>query len=83
MKKIDLLSYSLLLSGIVLGAAAFWDLRYSQNGQLLVIFALVLFYLAWGLVYHFTKGDLSKKLFLEYILIALICCGVGILVFYL
>lgn len=83
MKRLDLLSYSLLLSGIVLGAAAFWDLRYSQNAQLLVIFLMVLFYLLWGLVYHFAKGDLKKKLFLEYVLIALICVGVGVLVFYL
>lgn len=83
MKSLYILSYSLLLFGVVIAGATFWYVRFSQTAQLLVIFTLILFYLFWGVVFHYAKGDLSKKLFLEYLLIALISSGVGILVFYL
>ncbi len=83
MKRIDTLSYSLLLSGIALGAVAFLKFRFNPTLQLEVIVALALYYFIWGAVYHFIKRDFSHKLMLEYLLISLICVGVGILVFYL
>lgn len=83
MKKLDLFSHILLFLGVLIAAVAFWGLRYQAGAQLLVIFTLVTFYIFWALVYHFTRRDLSKKLFLEYLLVAAICSVVGILVFYL
>ena len=83
MRHLDILSYLLLLSGIVLGVVAFLRLRFDPRSQLLVIFGLVAFYLLWGLIYHFGKKDLSRKLFLEYLLIGAIGAIVGVLVFWL
>ena len=80
---IDILSYLLLLSGLVLGVVSFLKFRYDSTLQLEVLIALVLYYIVWGGVYHFIKRDLSHKLLLEYFFIGTICVGVGVLVFYL
>lgn len=82
MKVLDTMAHVLLFLGVVVAGIAFWGLRYQAGAQLLVIFTLVVFYVFWALVYHYTKRDLSKKLFLEYLLVAAICSIVGILVFY-
>lgn len=82
MKVLDTLAHILLFLGVVIAGIAFWGLRYQAGAQLLVILTLVTFYIFWALVYHYTKRDLSKKLFLEYLLVAAICSIVGILVFY-
>jgi len=82
-KKIDILSYPLLLCGILLGVVAFLRFSYNSTLQLVVIVALVLYYFVWGAVYHLMKRDFSHKLMLEYLMISLICVGVGVLVFYL
>lgn len=82
MKKLDTFAHLLLTLGAVIAAIAFWSLRYQQGTQLFVIFTLVTFYIFWALVYHYTKRDLNKKLFLEYLLVGAICSIVGILVFY-
>lgn len=82
-KYLDTLAHLLLFLGISVAGFAFWGLRYDQNAQLLVIFTVVTFYIFWAVVYHFTKREMSKKLFLEYLLIGAICSVVGILVFYL
>ena len=78
--QLDILSHTLLFCGGVLAVVVFLKLRFDQR-QIFVIFGLVIFYLLWGLVYHFAKGDLSKKLALEYGLIGAICTLVGVLVF--
>jgi len=83
MKKLDFLAHLLLFLGVIIATIAFWGLRYQAGAQLLVVFTLVVFYIFWALVYHYTKRDLSKKLFLEYLLVAAISCVVAILVFYL
>lgn len=82
MKRLDAIAHLLLFLGVVIGAVAFWSLRYQQGTQLFVIFTLVTFYIFWAIVYHYTKKDLTKKLFLEYLLVGAICAVVGILVFY-
>lgn len=82
MKTLDTLAYLLLFLGIVAAAVAFWGLRYQTGVQLLVVFLAVTFYIFWAIVYHCARRDFSKKLFLEYLLVAAIACVVGILVFY-
>lgn len=83
MKRLDFFAHILLILGILIAGIAFWGLRYQGNAQILVIFTLVIFYIFWALVYHYTKRNLTRKLFLEYLLVAAICTVVGILVFYL
>jgi len=83
LRYLDILAYILLLLGIIAAGIAFYGLRYEPNAQLFVIFTAVVFYLFWAIVYHYTKKEINKKLFLEYLLIGAICSVVGILVFYL
>lgn len=81
-KFLDTIAHLLLFLGIVVAALAFWGLRSQVGVQLLVVFLAVTFYIFWAIVYHSARRDLSKKLFLEYLLVAAIACVVGILVFY-
>lgn len=83
MKLLDVLAYSLLIAGLILAAVVFLKFSFSATWQMDAIFGVVFFYLIWGLVYHFAKGDLSKKLACEYLLLGAICSLVGVLVFWL
>ena len=81
MKHLDILAHVFLILGIAVGAMAIYRLRFDATSQFLVVLIITLFYLLWGTTYHHIKGEISKKLFLEYLLIALIVIIVGFLVF--
>ena len=81
MKRLDILAHVFLILGLAVGAAAIYRLRYDSTSQFLVILVITLFYLLWGTTYHHIKGEIKKKLLLEYLLIALIVIIVGFLVF--
>lgn len=80
MKRLDILSYTLLLLSMVLGGVAVYNLRYQLSNQLMIILMLVVFYVIWGMVYHNLKRDLSSKLFKEYLVIGAIAVCAGLLV---
>ncbi|OGD88823.1 hypothetical protein A3F45_00985 [Candidatus Curtissbacteria bacterium RIFCSPHIGHO2_12_FULL_41_17] len=73
MKHFEKIAHSFLVLGFLVGLLAIFKVRYDTSGQFWVILALALFYLIWGFIYHSVKGDLARKLILEYLLIALIC----------
>lgn len=81
MKHLDILAHIFLILGLAVAAAAVYRLRFSSTDQFLVILIIVLFYLLWGTTYHHIKGEVSKKLLLEYLIIALIVTIAGFLVF--
>lgn len=72
MRHFEKIAHSFLVLGFVVGLLAIFKVRYDTSGQFLVILALALFYLIWGMVYHSIKGDLKGKLMMEYLLIAAI-----------
>lgn len=82
-KRFDLLAHLLLMAALAVGGVAFFRARFTGNDQFLVIISIVFFYLAWGLVFHYAKRDLTKKLYFEYLLIAAITSVAGVLVFLL
>ena len=82
MKKFDLLFYSLLALGLVIGASRFFGSNARPTEQFVTIVAVVVYYVLWGLAYQFIKKDLRRSLFLEYLTIAAVGIVVGILVFY-
>lgn len=82
MKLFDILFYSLLALGLLIGASRFFSASARPTEQLTTIVAVVVYYLLWGLAYHFIKKDLRRRLFLEYLTIAAVGIVVGILVFY-
>ena len=81
MRYLDTLAHTLLYVGIAAGLVAFFIFKSSTDAQFAVIVATSVFYLLWGVIYHLLKNDLSKKLLIEYTMIALITVGVGFLVF--
>lgn len=81
MRHLDILAHIFLILGIAIGAVAIYRLRFDSTSQFLVILIITLFYLLWGTTYHHIKGEISKKLFIEYLLIALIVIIAGFLVF--
>lgn len=80
MKNIDRVAYIVLLAGLMLGLLAFVSWQGERVIQLVVIMLLALFYISWGLVYHSLRGDLTAKLFLEYLLIGAIAMVAGVMV---
>ena len=82
-KRFDLLAHLLLMAGLAVGGVAFFRSRISSQDQFLVILAMVFFYLAWGLVYHYARRDINKKVYMEYLLIAAIASVAGVLIFML
>ena len=81
MKHLDFLAHVFLILGLAVGSVAVYRLRYDSPSQFLVILIITLFYLLWGTTYHHIKGEIEKKLLLEYLIIALIATIAGFLVF--
>lgn len=81
MNRLDTISHIFLIAGVAIGLVAIMRLQYDSVAQFLVILILAFFYLLWGATYHHLKGDISKKLFLEYLIVALIASVAGFLVF--
>jgi len=81
MKRLDILAHAFLILGIAVGAVAIYRLRFDSTNQFLVVLIITLFYLLWGTTYHHIKGEIEKKLLLEYLIIALIVIISGFLVF--
>lgn len=82
-KRFDILAHLLLMAALAVGGIAYLRSRFTVQDQFLVIIAMIFFYLAWGLVYHYAKRDLTKKLYLEYLIISAIASVSAILVFLL
>ena len=81
MKHLDILAHTFLVLGLAVGAVAIYRLRFDSTSQFLVVLIITLFYLLWGTTYHHIKGEIEKKLFLEYLLIASIALFAAFLVF--
>lgn len=79
-KKLDFYWHMVLYGGLAIGAIAAYVSRFDSTGQFVILGFLVSFYLVWGWAYHHTKGDMSKKIYIEYIAVALIALGAGYLV---
>ena len=69
-----------LYFGFAVGAVAIYLAKYDPTRQFLVIVLLVAFYVLWGFSYHHAKKEASGRLFLEYLLIALIALLAGFFV---
>lgn len=79
-KKLDTLWHLFLYTALFLGGVAFYLWRFDMAKRFEVLVLLVAFYLLWGFAYHHTKGDATRKILLEYLMIALIALGAGFLV---
>lgn len=78
--KLDAFWHLFLYLGLAVGFAAVYLSRFSAGRQFIILMLLVLFYLVWGFAYHHTKGDINRKVSLEYLFIGLIALLAGYLV---
>lgn len=83
MKYFEVTSHLVLYLGLSVGLVAMYRLRFSVSERLFVILLMIVFYLFWGFAYHVYKRDFSKKVYLEYLILAAIAAVVGVLVFWL
>lgn len=81
MKQFDTLAYFVLFGGLIIGALGILRVGFDAMRQFWIILMLCLFYLLWGIGYHQHKGDLTRRLFLEYLILVAIATAAGFLVF--
>lgn len=81
MKHFDIFSYIFLIFGFVIGALAVYSSRFDAVRQFVIILTLCIYYLLWGSIYHWLKGDLKRSLIAEYLLVAAIAAAAAFLVF--
>lgn len=81
MRYFDKVAHILLLLGLGMGVVAVYTARSDPRSQLTVFLLAVAFYGLWGMIYHHLRGDLTRKLLAEYLVLAAIVLMVGMLVF--
>jgi len=73
--KIKELKYYLgLAAALAIGLALFLLFDYHRQVQILIVFAMGVVYVLWGIIYHQAKNQLHFRLVLEYVAIAVIAC---------
>ena len=82
-KSIDKFAHLVLYGVIALGFVAIYLARFDAVRQFIVILLMVGFYLIWGFVFHHYRGDATKKLMIEYLLIAAVSLLASFFVFLL
>lgn len=81
-KNKDKLGYGVLYVGMVFGVLAIYSSRSDAGSQATVLMLMIAFYLTWGLVFHHLRGDATKKLLFEYLLISAISLLAALFVFF-
>lgn len=64
--------YMLLFGILMAGFAGLVLFSYDKNFQVAVALALVMAYVAWGLVHHYLHKDLHLETFIEYLVVAIL-----------
>ena len=68
----DIIHYFVLVFGLLMFFLAFVLFRYQPITQIYIAFFGSLFYAGWGIVHHAAEGRLTRKIALEYVLLALL-----------
>lgn len=58
--------YLILFIILALGLLGFWHFSYQPPLQWVVILAVAILYVAWGVVHHLLEGNLNYKIVIEY-----------------
>jgi len=67
--------YFILLVGVFSGISAFFLLAGMPNLRIISVVLLGLFYFLWGTGHHLSNKDWHLRVSLEYLLVAIIACG--------
>lgn len=77
--KNHILHYSIIASVLFLGIASL-TFPADKNVQLLIVVAVALFYLCYGMLHHHVAHDLTIKIVIEYALVAALLIAVFIFI---
>lgn len=72
MKKGELLHTIVLFTILLGGIFTFWFAKGNTSLQLTIGTVTTMAYVAWGIIHHSLKGDLHRKVVIEYVLVGLI-----------
>jgi hypothetical protein len=72
MKKGELLHTIVLFTILLGGIFTFWFAKGNTSLQLAIGTVTTMAYVAWGIIHHSLKGDLHRKVVIEYVLVGLI-----------
>jgi hypothetical protein len=64
--------YALLMAGVMLGIWALVRFRYVLEMQVWIVAAMAAGYVLWGILHHTLNRDLTVKILIEYLLIAVL-----------
>jgi hypothetical protein len=67
-----ILHYAIVVGIVSLGVASFILFAANRDVQFVIVIAIALFYLAYGILHHSLEHDLTFKIVVEYTLIALL-----------
>lgn len=68
----NIIQYSVLAFILIAGIASFQYVKPDSTAQLMIGIATSVAYVAWGIIHHFIRRDLHKRVVVEYILIGAI-----------
>lgn len=78
--KNHLVHYLIILGIIALGIGSVILLSSNKNMQLIMVLAVSLFYLCYGIFHHFLEHDITIKIVVEYVLVTLLVVALFIFV---
>lgn len=64
--------YLVLIFILSFGTLTFFFFRQIPQKQILSVFLTATFYVFWGIIHHYLKGDLHLRIVLEYIAVAIL-----------
>jgi len=67
--------YLILILGLSISAWQFFRSSHLPVVQKRILILGALFYLLWGILHHLYRGDFNARVFLEYLLVALVAVG--------
>jgi hypothetical protein len=68
----DLKHYFLLAAILSFGFGFFWLFNYNRQIQMGIILVMAAAYVVWGTFYHIIKKDLHWRIFIEYLVVAIL-----------
>lgn len=78
--KNHLVHYLIILGIIALGIGSVTLLSSNKNMQFIMVLAVSLFYLCYGIFHHFLEHDVTIKIVVEYVLVTLLVVALFIFV---
>jgi hypothetical protein len=74
------LAYFMLISGLVIALMSFLAVWPNRHLQQIVVVAVSLYYVLWGVVTHVHAERISRRIIMEYVMVAVLGGGMLLLI---